>query len=192
MEYIQGANSKSTPGTYKKLATITAELHDIKRYPIKTDFYPNKIAKDLSKNSSKFAFGKKYKEVIKLLPDFQSFPKTVIHTDIAPTNSIQKKNGDVIFVDWDDAGIGPTIIDLGSVLNELIKEDTTYSKQNLQAFFQTYFKLRKISQKEKAHIFDGCLFFALMYIIYGDIEKRWKRILWLIDNRKEIESNFYE
>src|SRR3989338_2222068 len=192
VEYIEGKNPKPTQRAYEKLAVVTAKLHSVKNFPFKTDFDTVKIAKDLRKNSAKFKFGSQYREIVKSLPNFNKFPHTVIHTDIAPSNSVQKKDGTIVFVDWDDVGLGPTIIDLGSVLNEIIKEDTSFSKNNVRTLYQIYFKHRKISETEKAHIFDGCLFFALMYISHGNLSKRWKRILWLIENRKSIESLYLQ
>ena len=186
LEYIEGKNAKPTAQTYKKLAAITAELHKVKNFPFKTDFDPTKIIKNLCKKT--FSFSAEYRQIARTLPNFKTMPQTVIHTDIAPLNSIQKRNGKIILVDWDDAGIGPTALDLGAVLNEIIKENTSFNRNNLQSFYRAYFRYRRISKKEKTAIFDGCLFFALMYIVHGDTIKRWKRILWMIRNRKKIEK----
>lgn len=187
LEYVDGQSPKRTAATYAALGRIAAELHSVKRFPFHGDFDPAKILVDLRGESYKYSFGEEYRTIIRQLPNFSKLKQSLIHTDIAPSNAIQKLNGDIVFVDWDDAGIGSTAIDLGSVLNEIILEDTSFSAANLRAFYESYFSHVKYPKKELPYIFDGCLFFALMYMKHGDTSKRWKRIKWLIANRTQLE-----
>lgn len=187
LEYINGKRPKPSIKTYEELGRITATLHSTKDFPFKTDFDTARIIRDLCKNSRKYKFGSQFRKIALALPDFKKFSQTVIHTDIAPSNSIQKKSNEIVLVDWDGAGIGPTVVDLGGVLNEIIK-DKKLNVTNVQAFYRSYFSKRRISRQEISHIFDGCLFFALFYMQFGNIKKRWERILWMVENRAKIES----
>lgn len=45
-------------------------------------------------------------------------PLTIIHADGWAGNAIQTKDGQVALIDWDNAGLGPSILDLGRLLLE--------------------------------------------------------------------------
>jgi len=194
LEYIEGKNPDPTPETYSKLAKIMAELHDVRDYPYTTDFKTSGIVPDLYKNSENYAFGAEYRSVLDRLPNFDIFPQALIHTDIHPSNSIQKPDGDIVLVDWDDVGVGTRVLDLGVMAGNLfISEDGIYKEENARAFFKTYLNRQELSILEVNHIFDAGLFFACMYIIYGKgPDVRWPRIQSAIENRKNFEKIYRE
>ena len=112
----------------------------------------------------------------------------MLHTDLAPANAIRTSSGRLVLVDWEDAGVGPAVIDLGGVLNELIDESCRYRGQQVRAFFAAYAAARPISGQERAHIVDAALFYALLYLPFGqDLHRRWRRVLWMIAHRQELE-----
>jgi Ser/Thr protein kinase RdoA (MazF antagonist) len=43
-------------------------------------------------------------------------PQSLIHTDIFPGNTIRTPEGALVLMDWDGAGIGPALVDLGYAL----------------------------------------------------------------------------
>ena len=190
MRYIEGEQPEATVETYQKLGEIAADLHSVSDYPIRTLFDPQVIIQtQFVENAKKFSFGEEYLKVAKSLPDFSQFPQTLIHTDIAPANSVETKEEKIFLTDWDDAGIGPTVLDLGyPLLGQFTTEDREIRQDLAEAFYTAYFAKRQISQDEKAALFDASLFFALMYVIHGEAGKRWQRIKWATANRKAIEQ----
>jgi thiamine kinase-like enzyme len=113
----------------------------------------------------------------------------IILLAVTPTNTIQNEGGDFIVIDWDESGIGVSVLDIGQpLINQFISEDLEFFEDKLKAFYQTYFRERKITDEEMNYIFDAGIFWACMYIIYGDTPKRWKRIKWAIENRKKLEN----
>lgn len=189
LEYIKGENPISSLATYGELGRIMGILHKIQNFPFQTDFNADIVIADLKKNAKKFEFGREYLEVVSKLPSFQNLPKTLIHTDIAPTNTIKNKDGVFILVDWDEAGIGTTVLDVGQpLINQFISEDLEFYEDIATAFYKAYFKERKLTNKEMNYIFDAGMFWACMYIIYGNTAKRWQRIKWSIENRKLLEN----
>jgi Ser/Thr protein kinase RdoA (MazF antagonist) len=46
----------------------------------------------------------------------KSMPETVIHGDCWPGNVVRTVDGNVVLVDWDGAGFGPPVLDVGSLL----------------------------------------------------------------------------
>lgn len=190
MEFIAGAKPPETPETFAKLAGIMAELHGIKDYPYQTDFKASAVIPDLLANSAQYSFGAEYSELLQRLPNFDNFPQALIHTDINPGNSVQRPDSSIVLVDWDDAGIGTRVLDLGAVAGNLfISEDRIYKQENAAAFFHAYLAKQTLTAAEIEHIFDAALFFACMYIIYGaGPEVRWQRIKEALANRSSYEA----
>lgn len=189
IEFIDGENLKSTPEDYRTLARVIARMHEIGGFPFETDFAPASIIKDLHQEAEQYSFCGDFRKFLSSLPDFTTLPKTVIHTDIHPDHAIRKPDGAVVRIDWDDAGIGPTVLDLGYIMFQFITEDLLLGRENLAAFYETYFSARRIKNEEVKYMFDGGLFFAMMYLKFGDVNKRWKRIRWAVRNRSRIESS---
>lgn len=189
LEYIEGQNPEQNSETYAALGKLTTELHNIQNFPFKTDFNPRLIIPDLIKNGEKFKFKDEYIDVLNQIPNFENLSQVLIHTDIAPVNSILKSNGEMILIDWDEVGVGPAVLDLGApLINQFITEDGILKEDCLQSYYQSYFSLRKITREDLSFIFDAGLFWACMYIGYGDTAKRWERIKWAIGNRGKLES----
>lgn len=62
-----------------------------------------------------------YESVYTTLERFQrataSFPQILIHGDYWPGNAIQRTtDGDIVLIDWDGAGFGPALLDIGNLL----------------------------------------------------------------------------
>lgn len=47
---------------------------------------------------------------------FEDMPCTLLHGDAHPWNAICSDDGAVTLIDWDSAGLGPSIVDLGFLL----------------------------------------------------------------------------
>ena len=135
--------------------------------------------------AERLSFKQEYLEVVQSLPSFDELPEALIHTDIGPGNAIDKENGDLVLIDWDDVGVGTRVLDIAfPLIQQFISEDREFLEENASAFYATYFSELKLTESEMNNLFPAALFIALMYIIYGDTEKRWKRIQWAIENRK--------
>jgi Ser/Thr protein kinase RdoA (MazF antagonist) len=194
LEYVGGRNPDPTVVTYAKLGLLTAELHAVEHYPYRTGFDPAKIiAKGLISIAKGLPFQAEYLEVVRSLPSFDGLPQAVIHTDIGPVNAIEKANGEMILIDWDDVGIGIRILDIAfPLVQQFVSEDREFAQENAHAFYGAYLSKIHLTDKEIPFIFPAALFIALMYIIYGDTEKRWKRIQWALAKRTMLEESYRE
>ena len=59
------------------------------------------------------SFKKEFDEILDSLPEFESLSQCFVHTDMGPHNAMMKKNGEVVFIDLDDSGLGSRYLDLG-------------------------------------------------------------------------------
>ena len=128
------------------------------------------------------------------LPDFRGVSQSVIHTDLSLPNAIRRPDGLMALIDWDDAGLGPTILDLGFPLlcYFVCVEDLNFERGRARAFFGTYFSRRSLPEWEKDLIFDAGLFYLLIYCTFGDTERKWLRLRYALKNRALIESVVHE
>ncbi len=191
LAFIEGDRPQPTPETYSKIGGITAKLHSIKNFPFGTDLKPADVIPDLIKNAEKQSYKNEYVAILGTLPNFEKYPKTLIHTDLSSGNFIESPDGQLFIIDWDEVGIGPTVLDLGvPLLNDFVTEDLEVMEENAKAYYQSYFTGRGMSREEKEGIYYAGLFWMCMYIQYGDNFKRWNRIKWALANRARIEGLF--
>lgn len=189
MERIDGKTPERTPENWARLGEIAARLHGISDYPYETLFTVESETPKFAETAKKLSFADEYMKFVESLPNFSGLSTSLIHTDIGPHNAIQKPDGVIVLTDWDDAGIGTTILDLGfPLICHFVTHELNFEKEKAEAFYSTYFSKRNLPDTEKSLIFDASLFFALMYIPYGDTEKHWQRIKFAVQNKKLISS----
>lgn len=189
MERIHGEAPDRTPKNWARLGEIAAKLHNISDYPYRTLFTVESEMPKFVETAAKLSFAKEYMGFVDSLPNFSGLSMSLIHTDIGPHNAIQRPDGVIVLTDWDDAGVGTTILDLGfPLICHFVTHELNFEKEKASAFYNAYFSKRSLPDKERALIFDAGLFFALMYIPYGDTEKHWQRIKFAVENKELLSS----
>ena len=188
LERIEGQVPAKSAAAYRALGRSAARLHLLEGFPYRTDLSPGRALREQRKIARAYPFRKDFIRVFEGLPDFSHLPQRVLHTDLAPANAIRTTAGRLVLIDWEDAGVGPAVLDLGGVLNELIDESCRYRGERVRAFFGAYAALRTISTRERSRIVDAALFYALMYLRFGkDPHLRWRRVLWMLTHRQKLE-----
>lgn len=189
MAFIEGDHPKMIPTTYTEFGKIVATLHNVKDFPFETDYKPTSVIPDLIQKAIDYPFGAEYIEILKSIRLFEGLSKTLTHSEITHGNTIQTPEGKIIVIDWDELGIGPAVLDLGvSLINHHVTEDLEINEDNARAYYQSYFSLHEMGEEEKDHIWDAALYWACAWIMYGDMDKRWGRIKWAIENKQRITS----
>ena len=190
IKFIEGNHPKSDVSTYAELGKITATLHNIKDFPFESDYRPAFAIPDAIKNADKFSFKDEYIEVLKSIRSFDGLTMVPIHTEITPGNVIQKSDGTIMVIDWDEVGIGPAVLDLGvGLVCHLITNDFKIREDEAKAYFKAYFDLRQMSKEERGYIFDAGIYWATLWVQwFDDHEARWNVIKWAIKNKDKIEA----
>ncbi|MEK7136205.1 MAG: phosphotransferase [Patescibacteria group bacterium] len=189
LEYIDGKNPESSVATWATLGEIASRLHHIEGYPYKTSFTFASEKPKFVKTAKPLPFGTDYLALANQLPDLDELPQSLIHTDIGPHNSVEKSDRQIILVDWDDAGVGTKILDLGfPLVCQFVTHELIFKEKEALAFYTSYQLRGEITDEEKDILFDAGIFFALMYLPYGDIDKNWARIRFALDNKERISS----
>jgi len=200
MEFINGVEVSESQEEEYKLGVALAELHKIKGYTHDSNIdVLNNINKMLSR-FGEYPFKENYDSIVKNLPDFTKLKQSFIHTDICPTNALKSSNGEIILIDFDDAGNGSTFIDLGyPLITQFVQFQNRVAGQTppdinklyfnfemAKAFYDGYFSVTPMTDDEKDLIFHGAVFMQLMYMpIFGKeaVPYMWKILTYALENK---------
>lgn len=196
MEYIDGAQLTESEEDEYKLGQAAAELHTIKDYSYSSCIDVDERINNMKQRFHEHPFKEEYDNIIDSLPDFNKHPQVFIHTDIGPHNAMKTRNGEVIFVDLDDAGMGSVFIDIGfPLICQFVRfqdsGDLRFNYNGAKAFYDGYFSKTKFSREDKEMIFQGAVFMQLMYMpCFGEehVKYLWQILKFGIDNKELLMS----
>lgn len=208
--YIDGKHPELNAETIEKIGVLMAQLHSL---PISSEI-PNSIwnvidgRNSINQNIQNLSGEKidhwdeiipQLKQAFDGLPDLINLPKVLIHTDIGPNNSIESPDGKLSLIDWDDGGLGQSVIDIGNVLSQVLISfkdkkslEPIFDQELARAFFKGYQSVRQLSEEEKQSIIVGMEFAALSYVLLEWIPKialqNWERYKFVRENKELILS----
>lgn len=197
MEYIEGVKLSENIFDEYALGVKLAKLHQVDGYSQNSGIDVQERVNNMISRFEKFKFKAEYDSIVKSLPDFSKLKQSFIHTDICPKNALKSINGEMFIIDFDDAGIGSTFIDLGyPLITQFVgyedKKDGTgnveffYKYELAKAFYDGYFSILQMSNNDKKFIFDGAVFMQLMYMpVYGEehVPFLWRQLKYAIKNK---------
>ena len=200
MEHIEGSKEGRSPEKWAQLAEIAAELHDITNYPYDSDITIQFELAHLEERAKNLPFGKEIMEVVDQLPNFDGLSQSVIHTDLGLDNAIRRPDNSMVLIDWDDAGLSTTILDLGyplhyyfADLEDFVTEDGELIwlpelRDRATAFYKAYFSKRTLPDRDRNLIFDAGLVLLLDGYTYGNSEEKWQHIKFVLKYRDIISA----
>ncbi len=113
MEFIEGNILTDNSDDEYRLGKALANLHKIDNYNLSSGIDTNREIQNMPSRFAEYPFKNEYDTVIKSMPDFNQTKQCFIHTDICPKNAMKNTDGEIVLLDFDDAGIGSLFIDLG-------------------------------------------------------------------------------
>ena len=128
--FIDGRPIPSTPEAFYQLGETLGKLHTL---DYRSANPPVPTSKLLPKREVTYALSEltpvrdkvpdplqaRYnfiESALQKLPDCEDLPKVFIHSDCHPGNGVQTADGAIVLYDWQDAGLGPAVIDLAYLL----------------------------------------------------------------------------
>lgn len=101
-----------------------------------------------------------------------SLPTTLIHNDCHPANALLTAPGQVTLLDWEEAGMGPAILDVGFLLvncdgkvpwEPLSTVSFHPDEERLQAVIEGYCQYHQLTIDELDHLLDAIRFRSLIF-----------------------------
>lgn len=193
MEFIGGRQMEETPEDEYRIGQAAKKLHTLQGYGINSPFSQSKTRfytwfRDRS-------FVKEFDAILDSLPDFGTLDQCFVHTDIGPHNTMLRQNGEVVFIDLDDAGIGSRYLDLGwPFIMQFVDFDHAtggmhYRFDLAQSFLRGYFGENELSRKEYDLIFDGAVWMHISYMkSYGPdaVKDLWAILLFGMEQKEPL------
>ncbi|MEM7657246.1 MAG: phosphotransferase [Bacteroidota bacterium] len=187
MSFLEGGMPENDAPTWARIGALTAALHALPDYPYQTAFSPASEVHTHEAVARDLPFGQEYLAIANRLPDFSQCSRSLIHTDIGRHNMAQDQAGKLYFLDWDGVGVGIRILDVGfPLLSQFLGADLKFRAKHAAAFYHAYFQHRTLPATDKDLIFDAALFFQLIYLPYGEIDKNWQKIQFALEKKEEI------
>lgn len=208
--YIEGKHPELNAGTIENIGILMAQLHSL---PISSEIPKStwnviEGRKLINQNIRNLSSQKieHWDEIIPQLtqafdelPDLTELPPVLIHTDIGPNNAIESSDGKLSLIDWDDAGVGQSVVDIGNVLSQILisfKDNESlepqFDQELAEAFFKGYQSIRQLNDEEKQNITAGMEFAALAYVLLEWIPKialqNWERYKFAKEKKELILS----
>ena len=134
----------------------------------------------------------------KNLSDLDAAPQALVHTDILFENAVRVPSGAVTLIDWDGAGIGPAIQDVGYFLVEQAVSLTgeQLSLDNALAFLSGYTAERHLSSLEWDLLPEALIFGAIVYVMApwdGKVSMGiWQRAQYVLVHNKELRDKLWQ
>lgn len=129
------------------------------------------------------------------LPDLETVPQAIVHTDVCWGNSIRTANGEIVLIDWDDTGLGAAIQDVGYFLAHnavLPATGDQWAPDIAMAFLKGYESVRPLTPVEQDLLPDAMVFGVLSYVLApweGRVIKRnWRRVRAILDHPDQIRA----
>lgn len=145
---LQGTNPRLSEQVCREVGAALARMHMIpahdlppKRHWIDNDYLPEAVA--LARQTIGEAT---LEETLKVFDSFAgfhpaAFPQSIVHGDLDPTNCLFAGNQLSAFLDWQDIGVGATILDFAmTVLGFCFIDPPEHNKQYWSTFDATLYR----------------------------------------------------
>ncbi len=193
MEFIDGRQMQETPDDEYMIGKALRQLHELKGYSIKSPFTQSK--KRFYEWFRDRSFVKEFDAILDNIPDFEQLDQCFVHTDMGPHNAMLSKDGKVMFVDLDDAGIGSRYLDLGwPFIMQFVDfnhdtEEMNYRFDLAKSFLRGYYGEDELTKEEYDLIFLGAEQMHISYMqTYGPyaVDSLWKILNFGIDQKETL------
>lgn len=193
MEFVDGRQMEETSEDEFRIGQALRWMHGLEGYSLKSPEDQSK--KRFYEWFRERGFVKEFDAILDELPDFEKLDQCLIHSDAGPHNMMLWKDGEAIFVDLDDTGIGSRYLDLGwPLIMQFVdfNHDTREMKYRFdlaESFLRGYCGEEGLTREEFDLIFYGA---EQMHISYmksytpKDVENLWKILVFGIAQKEAL------
>ena len=103
-----------------------------------------------------------------------------------------RQNGELVLIDWDEAGTGATVLEAGyPLLTVFLTEELYFHQELAAAFYRGYYDQKQPGEPEKELLFRSALLHALRYMQFANQQKRWERICYAVRNKGSLLASIF-
>lgn len=201
MDFIDGRQLEETPEDEYKLGQAARKMHSLQGYCEKSPMTQSK--ERYYTWFRNHVFVKEFDAILDAIPDFEKLDQCFVHTDIGPHNAMLRNDGEAVFIDLDDSGIGSRYLDLGwPFIMQFVDfnhetEEMRYRFDLAKSFLSGYYGNEGIPREEFDLVFQGAIQMHISYMqAYGPyaVDSLWKilrfgmeqkEVLWEMIQKKE-------
>jgi aminoglycoside phosphotransferase (APT) family kinase protein len=189
MEFIGGA-PENTVETWHSLGQAARRLNAIADFPVPYGIATQEAIRELREDAASHTYKEQYLHFIDLLLPVLEFPlQGLIHGEINLSNALRRENGEVVIIDWDEAGTGRIVLDAGyPLITTFLSEDLDFSPELGAAYYKGYYGQNWPVAGEIEMVFCAALLHALRYMRFWNQQKRWERICYAVAHKDELLS----
>jgi Ser/Thr protein kinase RdoA (MazF antagonist) len=190
MEYIDGGQPDNSPAMWEALGKVVANLNAVTDCPVPYAIPTAGAIAELTEDAQAHSHPKQFRDFIAMLSPLLVAPTLgLVHGEINRANVRQRRDGSLVIIDWDEAGHGPTVLDVGyPLITVFLTEKLHFYRRQAQAFYRGYFGGRRPDAAEQDLLFRAALLHALRYMRFANQAQRWRRICYAVTHRPQIFS----
>ncbi len=81
--------------------------------------------------------------------DYSGLPQSIIHGDMSPSNCLYEGEKPVAFLDWEEVGVAPAVLDIGTCILNLCFEENSFNPDLFAKLMEGYESVRPLDKQEK-------------------------------------------
>lgn len=113
-------------------------------------------------------------------------PIAIIHGEPAATN-LKIATGGATLLDWDQAGVGAVVLDLGfPLIHEFVSYDLEFRAAEAEAFYSGYRAEAGRLPSSSDDVVTAGLFWAMRFMAFHDRVGRWRRVEYAVAREPEL------
>ncbi len=188
LEYVDGAPLAPTATAWRTLGQVAAKLNAIPNFPFPYGVPTSGVIQELSEQANSHPQKVQFQKYIDLLLPLLNEKKLgLIHGELNPANAMQRKNGELVIIDWDECGTGASVLEAGyPLLTVFLTEDLFFQQELAVSFYQGYYGQNQPGKTEQDLLFRAALLHALRYMQFANQQKRWNRIVYAVAHQSEL------
>lgn len=176
-EDISGGRPASNIRTSSRLGALLADLHALPSVPRPYAIPVPAAADELARQANDYPFAATFRTLSDRVRRIADQPAATIHGELNLSNVVQRCDGDLVLVDWDQAGTGPIALDLGyPLICVFLHEDLSWHAEQAAAFYTGYIEHSTAQLPAAETIFDAAILHAMRYVGFANTTDRWARI----------------
>ncbi|GHO46778.1 phosphotransferase enzyme family protein [Ktedonospora formicarum] len=211
MTYVEGEMADFSPETLEKLGEQIGLLHTLRILPdvqlpssrldphLIEPYHIELLGSSLPKLPQELAtIGSELLTTLEHIQQARCLPHGLLHGDCWPHNAVLTDGETLTMIDWDGAGAGPLLLDLGYLLMccHLGKPQLPQmqaDKELIQAVMRGYRRRRDLTELEFVYLLDAIRYDLARRAAVDDIfasitpQNPWQKNLWLQKTRARFE-----